>query len=142
MLSIRNLDFSYDRKNIINDFSLDINSDEVIALIGQSGCGKSTIIKCCADILETKNAIILNEKPIDAKQNKIGLVMQDLGLFTWLNVKDNCLLPYRIKKIGVDSKVIDQLNHVTSQLNIKQLYKRQVNQLSGGQQQRVALARL
>lgn len=142
MLSIKNLKIIINKKNIINNFNLQVGKNEIVALTGMSGCGKTTILNACANIYKYQGEILLYDKPLLAKDFNIGLVMQDLGLLPWLNVEQNCLLPYKIKKELIDDLVFEKLDLVLTKLNIKEYQQFQIQGLSGGQKQRVAIARL
>ena len=142
MLVINNLSFSYGNNLVIDNFSLAVANDEIVAVIGKSGCGKTTLLNNCATIYGENNSILLNNKVLSAKEKNIGLLMQDFGLLPWLNVRDNCLLPYTIKKLTINKKVEKHFEEILNKLDIKQLIQTKVTKLSGGQKQRVALARL
>lgn len=142
MLKIENLKIVLDKKMIIKDFNLTVDNKEIVAVTGMSGCGKTTILNACANIYNYQGKILLDDKPLLAKEFNIGLVMQDLGLLPWLNVEQNCLLSYKIKQKPIDENVLQKLKLILSKLNISEYQKHQIQGLSGGQKQRVAIARL
>lgn len=136
MLKIKNLSFSYDQLPIISDLNLNIDDQEIVALIGPSGQGKSTLLRIICGLENVQSgSIILNNQCInDLAPNKrnIGLVFQDYALFPHLNVKKN--IGYACK----DNDIIEQL---IEDFGLTGLENVSVSTLSGGQQQRVAIAR-
>lgn len=143
MLEIQGLDYGYDQIPIIKNFNLKVENHEIVALIGQSGCGKTTLLNNIATILKPdKGYIYLNQKEISSFDNRLGLVMQDSGLLPWLNVRENCLLSFKIRKEKITEQVVDRLGQILKELNLKAYENRFISTLSGGQKQRVALARL
>lgn len=142
-LEVKNLSFSYENKVIFNDLNFAVDEKTVCALIGQSGCGKTTLLSTIAQILQpTSGSIMLNSHNICVKKQKIGLVMQNYDLMPWLTVKENCLLPYKIKDLEVSHSVLETLAHYLEILGILAYQDIKLSKLSKGQQQRVSLARV
>jgi len=146
-LQINNLSFSYDRKNeVIKNFNLNVDKGEVAALIGNSGSGKSTILRLTAgfEIPDSGEIIIAGKTVADDRtfvtpeKRKIGMVFQDYALFPHFNVFQNIAFGIgNLSKKQKDKKV----NYLLELINLNNYEKRYPHQLSGGQQQRVALAR-
>ncbi len=142
MHKVCNLTHKYGKDTVFRDLSLHIEQGECVALLGQSGCGKTTLLRNIAG-LETAHCgeIYINDQVVFSKsinlspsQRKIGLVFQDYALFPTLTVQQN--IAFGIK---VDSdKRTGQLLEI---IGMSHLSNRYPHQLSGGQQQRVALAR-
>lgn len=138
MIIIEDLSVAYEKeKPILNGFSLHVPKGSVYALVGSSGCGKTTVLKILAGILKNYTGeAFINGKKINPKETRIGYVPQNYGLLEWQNVYNNCVLGLKIKNIKSYS-----MNEIFEKLELKELLKRYPNQLSGGQRQRVALAR-
>ena len=133
-------------KKILRDFVLEVNfstENEIFALLGASGCGKSMTLKCIAGI-ETPDAgkIILNgrilfdsEKKINLppQKRKVGYLFQNYALFPNMTVAENILFA---------SKNFAKLEENLKKFKISELRNAYPAELSGGQQQRVALARI
>lgn len=138
MLKINNLSFSYGSKQILNNFNLEVVNQEIVALVGSSGQGKSTLLRIiCGLETESSGSIILNgenitQKKLSPNQRNVGLVFQDYALFPHLNVRKN------IAYASNDQNLIDQL---IVDFGLSELENASVSTLSGGQQQRVAIAR-
>lgn len=134
----------------IGNFYLKIDfevENEVMSLLGASGCGKSMTLKCIAGIEKPdKGKIILNgetlfdsEKRINLppQKRKVGYLFQQYALFPNMTVKQNIACGVRNKKKR------EEITHSLIQsMNLKGMEKKKPYQLSGGQQQRVALARI
>lgn len=142
MLKIENLDFKYGNKQVLKNFSMEVEEGERVALKGSSGCGKSTLLRLVAGL----------EKPFGGKmyfdgkditrlsphKRNFGYVFQDFALFPHLTVKENIL--FGISGIrGEEKKSL--LKKYTEMLHIESLLDHYPHQLSGGQKQRVAIAR-
>lgn len=139
MLKIDNLSFSYDRTTILSNFNLEVASGEIVALVGQSGQGKTTLLRIiCGLEKQEAGTIILDdvsittESYIPPNKRNVGLVFQDYALFAHLNVESN------IGYACTDKILIAQL---IEDFGLKGFEKASIATLSGGQQQRVAIAR-
>ena len=143
-LSVKNLNVSYGKNHILKDVNLDINSGEFVSVLGKSGCGKTTLIKSIAGLLETDNGDInifdKNVAGLPPEKRQTVIVFQDLRLFPHMNVEDNIAFAMKLKKI--DKAVIkEKVARLLDQVRLSGFEKRKVSRLSGGQMQRVALAR-
>ena len=140
-----------DIKKSYGEFKLNVQfeaGDEILALLGASGCGKSLTLKCIAGIEKPdEGQIILNGKTLfDSKKKinlspqkrKVGLLFQNYALFPNMTVEQNIAIGIRKSKSEVGRIVNDLIN----MFHLQSLEKRSPSQLSGGQQQRVALARI
>ncbi|MDF2676267.1 MAG: nitrate/sulfonate/bicarbonate transporter ATP-binding protein [Bacillota bacterium] len=152
MLSIENVSISYKAKKekyiVIDDLSLRINKGEALIILGPSGCGKSTLINALAGTIHVDSGIInfiVNDKneSLNPKKHKIGIIPQNFGLLPWKTVRENCMLPIKIRNKNVDIKEnsIEIIDKIYNSLGIINLLDRFPKELSGGQAQRVAIAR-
>jgi iron(III) transport system ATP-binding protein len=146
-LQLKNFGIQFDNRTILENISLSVKPGEIVTLLGQSGCGKSTILRSIAG-LETKhsgeiliNGICVSSKDsfIDVKQRKSGYIFQDYALFPHLNVEEN--IGFALDNISKKDKK-NKISKLLEQFEIKQYAKSYIYQLSGGQQQRVAIARV
>ncbi|MEQ8365008.1 MAG: ABC transporter ATP-binding protein [Cyclobacteriaceae bacterium] len=138
-LSIENINKSFGQTKVLSDFNLKIGEGQITALTGESGSGKSTILRLIAglEILDS-GTIKLDNKSIEQispRKRKIGFVFQDLALFPHLTVKKNILFGYN------GSNAQARLEELLLLTNLNGLENRYPHEISGGQQQRVALAR-
>ena len=143
-LSVKGLNVSYGKNHILKDVNLYINSGEFVSILGKSGCGKTTLIKSIAGLLETDNGDIgifdKNVAGLPPEKRQTVIVFQDLRLFPHMNVEDNIAFAMKLKKM--DKTVIkEKVEKLLDQVRLSGYEKRKVSRLSGGQMQRVALAR-
>ena len=125
----------------LNEISAQIEPGELTALIGRSGCGKSTILHMLAGLLiPSEGCVRINGKQISAPSAKWNMMFQKASLYPWMTVQENASLGLLF---GGHSKK-EAAKKVESLLDMVGLHdkrKANVQSLSGGQQQRVALAR-
>lgn len=134
---------------VLKGVSFDVEAGEVVALIGQSGSGKSTALRCI-NRLETIQGGSIEvcghqvESPslnIRALRQDVGMVFQSYNLFPHMNVAENIMLALRrVKNIG-RTEAMETAKAVLAKVGLLQKIDAYPEQLSGGQQQRVAIAR-
>ncbi len=149
IVSVQDIHKQFGQNQVLKGVSFDIEKGEVVAIIGQSGSGKSTALRCI-NHLETINGGAIRvcghevgSPGIDLRQLRqdVGIVFQSYNLFPHLTVKQNIMLaPRHVKKLPRElcaQKALSVLRTV-GLLDKADCYP---EQLSGGQQQRVAIAR-
>lgn len=149
MINFDKVSFSYPHKEVFNDVNFRIDKGEFVFLIGESGTGKTTLLRMINMELPPSNGeIVVSEfssksikKPeIPLLRRKIGFVFQDFKLLEDRNVFDNVALPLFLAGLKpgiVKKKVFNVLNEV----GVFDSYKKMPFELSGGEQQRVSIAR-
>ncbi|MBP6899471.1 MAG: polyamine ABC transporter ATP-binding protein [Burkholderiaceae bacterium] len=143
-LQIQDVVKDFDGFKAVNHVSLDIARGEIFALLGSSGCGKTTLLRMLAGF-ETPSSgrIVLGGQDLSGLppyQRPMNMMFQSYALFPHLSVWDN--IAFGLKREGLPREQVAQ--RVEAMLKLVQLGKfaqRKPHQLSGGQQQRVALAR-
>ena len=150
MIQIRNLKKSFGNLTVLHDVNIDIKRGEVISVIGPSGTGKSTFLRCL-NLLEepTSGSIVvdgeelLSEQKVDAPKlrRKMGMVFQSFNLFDHLSVLENvCIGP--IKLLGKSKMEAAQRGlKLLKMVGMKEKARSMPSELSGGQKQRAAIAR-
>ena len=128
----------------VNHVSVDIARGEIFALLGASGCGKTTLLRMLAGFEEpTSGRIVLNGQDLARMapyQRPINMMFQSYALFPHLTVWDN--IAFGLRRDGLPKgKVADKVEAMLKLVQLGKFGKRKPHQLSGGQQQRVALAR-
>lgn len=148
VIEIRGVKKHYGLTPALQGISIEVKSNEFVAVLGKSGSGKSTLFHVISGIIAPdEGEVIIRGKNIFKMRKKefvsyrrlnIGYIFQDFKLISEFSVIDNILFP-----VDLDSEKIDifYLDLLLNQLNIQHLKDRLVNTLSGGEKQRVAIAR-
>ena len=137
-LQVDSLKKKYGSKLVLDNISFNQKEGEIISLIGASGIGKSTLLKCLAGLCDTNSGRIILDRneihDIDANKRKISYVFQESPLFPHMNVIQNILF---------NMKEHDQnrLNFLLEKTELENLINRFPYELSGGENQRAAVVR-
>ena len=149
LISVKNIEKSFGHLKVLKDINFEVKQNDVVCLIGASGSGKSTMLRCInqleyfdsGDILLKGKSIKEYSKNINDYRAKVGMVFQSFNLFNKLTVLDNCVLPQvkvlkrnkeEAKKVAIEYlKRVNMINFINAPSTV----------LSGGQKQRVAIAR-
>ncbi|MFC4355946.1 ABC transporter ATP-binding protein [Chryseomicrobium palamuruense] len=147
-IEIKDLCFAYrnSKELAVNQFSMNIETGEVISILGRSGSGKSTVLRILAGLeVPSEGEFTLFGETMFGKstfvqpeKRGIGLVFQDYALFPHMTVFDN--VKFGLSKLSKTDRN-KRANEVLELVEMQDYKKRFPHQLSGGQQQRVALAR-
>jgi NitT/TauT family transport system ATP-binding protein len=128
-------------RDVVQGISLHIATGTFHCLIGRSGCGKTTLLKLAAGLLQPQSGqITLQGIPVAGPNPDMGFVFQTPTLLDWLTVLDNVLLPITLHG-KVQAAQREKAMGLLDQLGLSGLQSRYPQQLSGGQQSRVAIAR-
>lgn len=119
----------------IDNISLDIYYGEFLVIVGPSGCGKSTLLNIIGGIDSKSNGEVNYNDNI-----KIGYMLQNDCLFSWLNILDNCLLGLKVNKLLTRDN-IDYVKELINTYGLGDFMYSYPSSLSGGMKQRVALIR-
>jgi putrescine transport system ATP-binding protein len=135
---------SFDGVVAVDGVSLDIAQGEIFALLGSSGCGKTTLLRMVAGFESpTSGRILLEGRDLVGLapyQRPLNMMFQSYALFPHLSVADN--VAFGLKRAGMPSGQIGpRVESLLKLVQLSRLAQRKPHQLSGGQQQRVALAR-
>ena len=144
------LKMKYNKLEVLKGISLEVRRGEVVAIIGTSGAGKSTYLRCLNRLENPTGGDILfkSESIMHADRNKLnkmrehmGMVFQQFNLFNNLNVLDNIMFaPVRVKKRPVDEVKAEALA-LLERVGLTDKAAAYPAQLSGGQRQRIAIVR-
>ena len=143
-LSCENLELELDKKKILKDISLEVHSGEILALLGESGCGKSSLLKAMLGLYPlSKGKIFFQGKEIQnlpSHKRGISVVFQDLRLFPHLNVGENVGFSLELQKVPKTERR-KRVEELLKLVQLEGYEERRIDSLSGGQMQRVAIAR-
>ena len=149
VISVKNLSKSFGNNLVLNDISVDIKKGEQIAIIGSSGSGKSTFLRCL-NLLETPSSgeiyfegqCITDPKcNVNLVRRKMGMVFQHFNLFPHLSVMDNITLAPVNHKMMTKSEAEERAMQLLKLVGLPDKAKAYPVQLSGGQKQRIAIVR-
>ncbi|MFT7234496.1 MAG: iron(III) transport system ATP-binding protein [Methylophagaceae bacterium] len=144
-LRVDGISVSYNNKRVLEQLCLDVGENEIVCLLGQSGSGKTTVLKAIAGLIPLEsgdislNGLTLssNSQYIKPEQRDMGIIFQDFALFPHLTVLDNVCFGIKDKGQFAQKKGSELLAMV-KMADFASIYP---SELSGGQQQRVAIAR-
>lgn len=141
-LLFNNITFRYDKENILENYTFNVDKYEILLIKGKSGIGKSTILnliagfeKPCSGEILLDGVDITNEK---IEKRNIGYLFQEYALFSHLNVYQN--ISYGISHLN-KKEIEKRVSELLDIVQMKGFEKRYPNDLSGGEKQRIALAR-
>ena len=139
ILDIKNLSYSFGNNPILKDINIHVNKNEMVAIVGSSGVGKSTLFNLIAGVLKKQ----VGEITINGSNDYIGkvayMLQKDL-LFEHKTIIDNVILPLIIAKVD-KKEALEEGNKILKQFNLDKYANKYPQQLSGGMRQRVALIR-
>jgi osmoprotectant transport system ATP-binding protein len=148
VLQVRNLSHRIGERWVLNNINLTVGAGETVILLGRSGCGKTTLLKCVNRLIDpTEGEILFNgrntsEWDVFRMRRGMGYVMQDAGLFPHWTVAANAGLVPKLEnwEAGAIEKRVNALLEAVG-LAPSEFAARYPRQLSGGQRQRVGIAR-
>jgi polar amino acid transport system ATP-binding protein len=149
VVGLSNVHKSFGALKVLNGVSFEVNRGEVLVLIGRSGSGKSTALRCIDrfETIDSGEIVVCGHRVNDPKldlralRQDVGIVFQSYNLFPHLTIEENITLaPRSVKGISkVQAK--EQARQVLAQVGLEDKLHQYPEQLSGGQQQRAAIAR-
>ncbi|MBO1625261.1 bacteriocin ABC transporter ATP-binding protein [Bacillus cereus] len=151
IIKLVNVSKTYEKEEVLSNVNLTVENGEMIAITGESGKGKTTLLniiglitkKDKGDLLlfDTKNPSIHSKEAMMFRREKIGYLFQNYGLVDDETVKWNLNLALEYKKLSKKEK-IEKIDVLLNEFKLSHLKEKMVYQLSGGEQQRIALIRL
>ena len=149
VITLKNLKKSFSGREILKGINLEIKKNEVISVIGSSGSGKSTMLRCInlleevssGDILFYDKSVVNGDININEYRSKIVMVFQQFNLFNNMTVLDNCVRPQTVVLGRNKDEAKDNAMKYLSKVGMAEYINARPAQLSGGMKQRVAIAR-
>lgn len=149
MIEIKHLSKNYGELHVLKDVNATIDKGDVISVIGPSGTGKSTFLRCLnllerpdgGDIIVDGKSILDKDAQVTALRRRMGMVFQSFNLFEQYSVLDNLLIGQikLLRRTPVEAK--ERAMRLLREVGLANKYNAFPEQLSGGQKQRVAIAR-
>lgn len=150
LIEIKDLCFSYGDREVLKGINMSIPRGKVVAILGSSGCGKTTLMRLIGGQLKPTSGYVkvagevVHELSVDALyqlRRKMGMMFQAGGLFTDLSVFDNVAYPIREHTDLPESMIRDLVLMKLHAVGLRGAQKMMTGELSGGMQRRVAMAR-
>lgn len=143
MLEFKNVTFQYpeDAAPMIEKLSFSVSRGEFVSIIGESGCGKSTVFRLINKLLLPQSGeICVNGSPIHAQKNYAGYMPQKDLLFPWRTIEKNLWLPMEIRRLP-KSEMQKKADAVLNDVGLADYKNKYPKDLSGGMRQRISFAR-
>ena len=148
MIKFENISKQYKAKKVLNDITFTVQKGSLVAIIGESGCGKTTLLKMINRLIKpTSGTICIDGKDTAAMdevtlRRRIGYVIQQTGLFPHMTIRENIELIPRLEKMPLKDREENTIRLMQMVgLDCSEFLDRYPTELSGGQQQRVGVAR-
>ncbi|MBO0478598.1 amino acid ABC transporter ATP-binding protein [Vagococcus fluvialis] len=144
MIKIKGLSKSFGDKKILDNVNVSIAENSILTLVGPSGGGKTTLLRCLAG-LETADSgeVWMNDSVLKFSEiaGDIGFVFQDFNLFPHFTVLENITLAPKMTKKKDKKQIDEEALKLLEKFGLKEQVNQYPSQLSGGQKQRVAIVR-
>lgn len=151
LLVIENLNFNYaagpaqpgpqgdNGRPLIQGFNLALAAGEIVSILGESGCGKTTLLNLIAGLLKPESGTI-SSKSNTEKENTIGYIFQNDALLPWRTIEENLFLAYELKRLKDKAEAREKQIHYLNLFHLPQeILLKYPSQLSGGMRQRVSI---
>ncbi len=150
MIEVENISKSFGGQAVLKNISTTFDKGKTNLIIGQSGSGKTVLMKCCIGLIEIDKGVVnfdgrnfsgLNEKKKKNTRKEMGVLFQGGALFDSFTVEENIMFPLNMfTKQSIEEK-LQRVNDVLSHVNLDNANKKYPAELSGGMIKRVAIAR-
>ncbi len=150
MIEVKNISKSFGGQQVLKNISMNFLKGKTNLIIGQSGSGKTVLMKCCIGLFDVdegqikfdeRNFTNLNEKKKKLIRKEMGVLFQGGALFDSFSVEENVMFPLNMfTKMSLEEKR-ERVNDVLINVNLPNAHKKLPSELSGGMIKRVAIAR-
>lgn len=150
MIEVKDLHKSFGAQKVLNGVSFRIEAGESVVIIGQSGCGKSVLLKHLIGLLRPDaGEVLIDETPITrlgerellGVRRKFGMLFQSAALFDSLNVAENISFVLRREKQLSEREIRERVEEALEMVELPGIQQKKPSELSGGMRKRVGLAR-
>jgi len=150
MIKVENIIKSFDNEEVLNGITTEFETGKTNLIIGQSGSGKTVLLKCIVGLLDPDSGEIFydgraftemekNERA--ALRSEIGMLFQGSALFDSMSIQDNVLFPLRMFSPLTDKEKVKRAQYCLDRVGLKDNYNLFPSEISGGMQKRAAIAR-
>ncbi|MAD12352.1 MAG: ABC transporter ATP-binding protein [Flavobacteriaceae bacterium] len=150
MIKVNNIYKLFDRTTVLKNISAEFEKGKTNLIIGQSGSGKTVLLKCLLGLhtpekgkifFDNNSLTDMKEKERRKLRQEMGIVFQGSALFDSMSVEENITFPMKMFTNKNDDEILDRANEVIKRVNLTNSNDKMPSELSGGMQKRVAIAR-
>ncbi len=150
MIEVENIQKRFGDEEILKGISTVFEKGKTNLIIGQSGSGKSVLLKCLIGLFKPEGGRILYDNKLMQEMNdeqqrvlreEIGMLFQGGALFDSMNIEENVMFPLRMFTKQKRDEMLERVNEVLSRVNLEGINKKFPAEISGGMQKRVSIAR-
>lgn len=150
MINVSGLTKTFNGQAVLDDVSFEVKSDEILAVLGRSGTGKSVLLKHLIGLMKPDHGTVeidsvvmteLSEKDLLKVRKKIGFLFQEGALYDFMDAFDNVAFPLREHTSMKAQEIAQRVREVLKMVDLEDVEEKMPSELSGGMKKRVALAR-
>ena len=150
MIEIKNIVKSFSGQDILKDLSFTFEKNKTNLVIGQSGSGKTVLLKCLLGLFKPdkgsilfdgQNIVNMSNKNLKKLRKEVGMVFQGGALFDSMNIEQNILFPLQMFSNVSQEEMLDRVNFCLKRVNLENVNHLYPSEISGGMKKRVAIAR-
>ncbi len=150
MIKVENVHKSFGEEKILEGISTVFEKGKTNLIIGQSGSGKTVLLKCLLGLFEPEEGLIyyedkaiqnMNEEEHRTLREEIGMLFQGGALFDSMTIEENVMFPLRMFSKQKKNEMLERVNEVLARVNLENVNKKYPAEISGGMQKRVSIAR-
>ncbi len=150
MIKVENIKKSFGEEEILKGISTTFDKGKTNLIIGQSGSGKTVLLKCLIGLFEPNDGLIYFEDKVLRKMNDedrrnlredIGMLFQGGALFDSMTIEENVMFPLKMFSSQKKSEMLERVNEVLKRVNLENVNNKFPSEISGGMQKRVSIAR-
>ncbi len=145
LIEMRDVKKSFGENVVLNGINLEVEKGDIVAIIGSSGSGKSTMVRCLAGLedIQSGKIFLKGEEIVDRNRvvDSIGMVFQSFNLFPHYTVEENIIKPLRTVKKMDKNAAKEKSQELLKKVRLSEAAGQYPSTMSGGQKQRLAIAR-
>lgn len=140
-ICVRDLTKRYGALTVLDKINFDIKKGELVAIVGPTGCGKTTFLNCMSKLTETTDGdIFIDGVPANPQKHNLSFVFQEPTALPWLTVEENVAFGMKVKHVP-SNELNERLRHILELVGLADTAKLYPNQVSASMMQRIAVAR-
>ena len=151
LIDLQNLSVRFGRQTVLRDVSISVPAGQTLAVIGESGCGKTVLLKTIIGLVAPTAGVVefdgrqfgnLSEREVSAQRTRFGFVFQNAALFDSMTIAENILFPLKQHRASNDGDQERAMHLLLTEVGLpNSVLKKYPAELSGGMRKRVGLAR-